>query len=90
MMHQLLANMNLLLCFAGIASCAAFAGPHNLGTNRGPAALSEQSRSDVHEGDAMTRRETLAKALLFGVGAMGALSSPAAAFPNKISNQYDE
>ena len=50
-----------------------------------------QVRNDAQVGDAaMTRRETLAKSLMIGAGAMGTLVSDAGAFPNKISNQYDD
>ncbi|KAL9181442.1 hypothetical protein ACHAXT_010247 [Thalassiosira profunda] len=83
-------HLTAALLLAGIASCAAFAGPRTYGAPRAPAALNAE-RSDANEGDAaMTRRETLAKSLMIGVGAFGTLTSEAGAFPNKISNQYDD
>ena len=85
------------IALANVVSCAAFAGlPLTAGrsTSRLPF-LNEEKSDNMHyslceEVDVMlTRRETLG---LVGSAAFGVLISPndAFAFPNKVSNQYDD
>ena len=81
------------IALANVVSCVAFAGLPL--TARRLSVLNEEKSDSMHdsvreEDDVMlTRRETLG---LVGSAAFGVLLSPndAFAFPNKVSNQYDD
>ena len=85
------------IALANVVSCAAFAGLPltTAGSTRRLPVLNEEKSDNMHdslreEDDVMlTRRETLG---LVGSAAFGVLLSPndAFAFPNKVSNQYDD
>jgi hypothetical protein len=81
-------NLVAAIALASISSTVAFSGLSRISRDR-VAALSDQRR----EVDVLTRRETL-ESWVVGAAAIstGFLTSPemALAFPNKISNQYDD
>ena len=80
-------NLVAAIALASISSTVAFSGLSRISRDR-VAALSDQRR----EVDVLTRRETL-ESWVVGAAAIstGFFTSPemALAFPNKISNQYD-